>query len=74
MKNENNQIDNYKIKLIQALISGQISNQPGTVNLIQVLHDDWCGIFRGKSCNCSPVIKVKPGQKIEGKGHINHKR
>ena len=32
---------------------------PGEVNLIDVMHDDWCGVFSGKSCNCNPIIKSK---------------
>jgi hypothetical protein len=23
---------------------------------VQVLHDDWCKIFRGAACNCDPKV------------------
>lgn len=33
----------------------------GEVTHVTVLHDDWCGIFRGEACNCNPVLtKVAP--------------
>jgi hypothetical protein len=29
----------------------------GGVTQIDVAHDDWCAIFRGNPCNCSPTVK-----------------
>jgi hypothetical protein len=25
---------------------------------VDVLHDEWCGIFKGKDCNCNPEIQL----------------
>jgi hypothetical protein len=30
---------------------------PGEVNLIDIMHDDWCGVFSRKPCNCNPIIR-----------------
>jgi len=27
----------------------------GSVTLINICHDDWCGIYKNHPCNCSPV-------------------
>lgn len=30
---------------------------PGTVNIIDIFHDDWCDLLRGKGrCNCNPIV------------------
>ena len=29
---------------------------PGTVQRVDVCHDNWCGIFKGEACNCNPVV------------------
>lgn len=39
------------------LIAAQ-NAQPGTVSHAVVLHDDWCLIFKGKSCNCNPDVEI----------------
>ncbi len=31
--------------------------KPGTVGIVQVKHDDWCRIWQGKACNCTPIIE-----------------
>ena len=36
--------------------------EPGTVNVVTVLHDDWCSYFKGTGrCDCSPEIIVRQG-------------
>ena len=30
--------------------------------MLDVAHDDWCGIFAGQRCNCDPDITVKWSQ------------
>jgi hypothetical protein len=42
---------NYHAK-VMALTKGL---QPG-VSSIRVAHDDWCGIYQGKRCNCDPEV------------------
>ncbi len=38
-----------------------IELQPGTLNLLTVAHDDWCGYFvtgSPESCNCVPDVEM----------------
>ena len=39
----------------------RIGALPRTVGLhmLDVAHDDWCGIFEGKRCNCDPDVRLK---------------
>ena len=30
----------------------------GRLSEIAVIHDDWCGVFKGKRCNCDPDVKL----------------
>ena len=30
---------------------------PGAVNHINVFHDHWCRIFKGKPCDCKPTVR-----------------
>jgi hypothetical protein len=27
---------------------------------VDIYHDHWCGINKGRYCNCNPDIKVRP--------------
>ncbi len=29
------------------------------VSIIDVRHDDWCGIFKGTPCDCQPELEMK---------------
>jgi hypothetical protein len=29
---------------------------PGRVQSVEIRHDLWCGIFKGRSCNCDPEV------------------
>lgn len=29
----------------------------GMVNHVNIYHDEWCGIFKGKVCNCNPRVE-----------------
>jgi hypothetical protein len=31
--------------------------EPGELHHLAVFHDDWCAIFKGKECNCNPIIE-----------------
>jgi hypothetical protein len=34
--------------------------KPGTLNSIQVAHDDWCALLAGRGqCDCAPEIKIR---------------
>jgi hypothetical protein len=37
-----------------ALESGEM--QKGKAYVVPIYHDDWCGIFAGRPCDCHPVI------------------
>lgn len=34
----------------------------GTLTMVSIRHDDWCGIFRGGDCDCDP--DVVPGDVV----------
>jgi hypothetical protein len=36
--------------------------------MTDVCHDDWCGIYRGRYCNCNPEIRFYP---VEDLGRRN---
>ena len=47
-------------KLRQLLAAGAFPTiQPGTVSLVDVAHDAWCGIFKGRRCHCDPDIRLR---------------
>ena len=51
-------LPNY-IRKIQYLVKvGAIPVDAG-VNHLDVLHDNWCAIFKGKPCNCNPEVHLK---------------
>jgi len=33
--------------------------KPGSVSMVNISHDDWCGYFRGLECNCVPEIQQR---------------
>lgn len=45
---------NYTPALFAAL--RDMPPKPGSVEVVNIQHDDYCGIFRGLGCNCAPVI------------------
>lgn len=52
------QMDNYKKKVQQAIQAGAFKR--GEIYDIDVRHDDWCGVWVGKPCNCDPDITIGP--------------
>ena len=52
---------NYLAKLLrQAENLLRLEGQPGAGGgeyHIQVLHHDWCAFFRGRACNCNPIVR-----------------
>jgi len=53
-------IPNY-LKKISATAQ-QLQLAPG-LHIVQVLHDDWCAIWRDGECNCEPEVRLSaPGK------------
>ena len=46
---------NYITKLDRLIQEGTIS--VGGLQHIQVKHDNWCAVYKGKDCNCDPDIE-----------------
>jgi len=49
---------NYQKKLFRML--GEIKLEPKAKYHTIIKHSGWCGIFKGKRCNCDPVIEIVP--------------
>ncbi|MBI3410587.1 MAG: hypothetical protein HY040_19800 [Planctomycetes bacterium] len=32
---------------------------PGTIGEVDILHDDWCAIYKGAYCNCEPEVRER---------------
>lgn len=50
--------DNYITKIKALITQGKISKEPRTFGFLEVLHDDWCGVFGDRLCDCDPIIKL----------------
>jgi len=49
---------NYQKKLARLQEQGGLTLAPG-VHDMAVYHDRWCGINKGKHCNCDPDLRLK---------------
>jgi hypothetical protein len=49
---------NYLRKLRYLWKIGAIPRDVG-VHMVTVSHDDWCGIYQQKPCNCDPDSRLK---------------
>jgi len=58
MKTEGKRVPNYVRKLQYLWRVGAIPRDVG-LHLVDVAHDDWCGIFQQQRCNCDPDIRLK---------------
>jgi len=47
---------NYRAMLLELLAETAIS--PGSVGSVTVAHDDGCGIFDGRPCECDPDVRM----------------
>lgn len=58
------EIPNYIKQILAAYQSEPSIKTPG-VKMVHVYHDDDCGIFKGKPCDCNPdvVVETKPAGK-----------
>lgn len=54
---------NYVKKLLQLQREGKLP-EPGTA-IIDVCHDHWCGIHKGRYCNCEPEIVVRKLEELD---------
>jgi hypothetical protein len=57
---------NYMKKLIEMYRRGLIPVV--AVMLVDIYHDNWCGIYKNRHCNCDPDI-VLPPLPIEPRSH-----
>jgi hypothetical protein len=46
---------NYVNKLLE--FAGEQNITPG-LTVVNVFHDGWCAVFKGKPCNCDPEIEA----------------
>jgi hypothetical protein len=49
---------NYAQKLQYRWRIGALPRAVG-LHMVTIWHDDWCGIYQGKACNCDPDITLK---------------
>ena len=69
-------MNNYQTKIAEAISKGNLIIPPaGSVTLLNVYHDDWCGSFQGKPCDCNPDIvqEIRPTDMLPGKARKRHK-
>jgi len=48
---------NYWKKVRKLFAEGKIPTS--CLSAVDIYHDDWCAIHRGKHCNCDPDIVVR---------------
>jgi hypothetical protein len=48
---------NYYSKLVKLREQGKLP--AGSLNEVDIAHDDWCAIYGGGYCNCDPDITLK---------------
>jgi hypothetical protein len=48
---------NYQKKLVRLQAQGALPVGVGLYDLA-VSHDDWCGSYKGRRCNCDPDLKL----------------
>jgi hypothetical protein len=57
---------NYYKKVLDLYRRGKIP--AGCLGLVDIYHDDWCGIYRGHYCNCDPDVELRPLPGGDGAG------
>jgi hypothetical protein len=58
---------NYQKKLARLQARGGLNLGPG-VHDMAVSHDAWCGIYKGKRCNCDPDITITTRAHVDQQG------
>ena len=46
-------------KYLRILLEGGWTPEPGELVTVEVLHDDGCAHWRGETCDCLPVVRLK---------------
>jgi hypothetical protein len=54
---------NYMKKLLELREQGKLPTEG--VSDVFIFHGDWCGIYRGRRCNCQPIIEVRPWPNLD---------
>ena len=49
---------NYFDKIMKLTMLGALS--PEEDEVVHIYHDEWCGINKGRRCNCDPWIRTEP--------------
>lgn len=49
-------VPTYMTKIVAAALAHGIA--PGTVQIVNILHDDWCTRPDGGPCTCDPDIQI----------------
>lgn len=44
---------NYHDKVMEVALTSDLG---AGLHIVNVCHDDWCGIFKGGCCNCNPEV------------------
>jgi hypothetical protein len=53
---------NYETKVDDLVRTHPELASAGSVNHIDIFHDDWCAIHGGRSCNCNPDVSIRREQ------------
>ena len=48
----------YYKKILDLYERGRLSGV--SLGLVDIYHDDWCGIYRGGYCDCDPEVELQP--------------
>ena len=55
---------NYYKKLMKLYVQGRIPT--ASLTEVDIFHDDWCGVYSGRYCNCDPDIKLRTQRANDG--------
>jgi len=51
-------MENYTETIFKAIENGNLKTSDGVLT-VGVAHDNWCKIYKNKSCNCNTEISVE---------------
>lgn len=58
-RSENKAPNKYQAAINRAAAASKFDMvKPGTVQTLEVQHDDWCSIFKGGQCDCNPTMEL----------------
>jgi hypothetical protein len=58
---------NYYKKLMKLYVQGRIPT--ASLTEVDIFHDDWCGVYSGRYCNCDPDIKLRTQRANDGRDY-----